>query len=112
MKVLKLNIMNFDKVSRPGIAAEMNMKLTSENSEFEQYFNIKSILKFEKLFFSLDLSYFASSRKRKGISSWRPSQLKYVLLQFTETYYKRRRSSEVYIQSDISYHSEGMIFQP
>lgn len=47
MKVLKLNIMNFDKVSRPGIAAEMNMKLTSENSEFEQYFNIKSILKFE-----------------------------------------------------------------
>lgn len=37
----------FDKVSRPGIAAEMNTKLTSENSEFEQYFNIKSILKFE-----------------------------------------------------------------
>lgn len=41
MLVLKLNIINFNKISRPVfVATHLSMKVISENLESEQHFNI------------------------------------------------------------------------
>lgn len=41
MLVLKLNVINFNKISRPVfVATHLSMKVISENLESEQHFNI------------------------------------------------------------------------